>query len=352
MQGGRFATSDLFTGPERLRQTGAWELAVAVIVTLLVVPLAKLATVLTMAIGVSVDRVPRWLRRCFAALPLLSDWAMVEVFLLGSLIALFRLRGWMFVSFGPALLALGGAALCSIGVDASLDRSSFWRRVPLSNQTSISSKSAPWVGCHGCGLVAHSLEGAPCRRCARPVHARKHNSMVRTWSLIASAALLAIPANVLPVMTITKLGRGGPSTIFGGTEELAKVGLWGLALLVFVASILIPLIKLGSLSVLVVLTLRGSSAQLVLRTRLFRFVALIGRWSMMDIFATMTLVALARFGWLGNVLPDLGASAFCGVVVLTLLASESFDPRLMWDAAGQNSARLASGLGNGDRVPT
>ena len=340
MQGGRFATSDLLTGPERLQQTGAWELAAAVIVTLLVVPLAKLATVLAMAIGISAGRVPRWLKRCFAALPVLSDWAMVEVFLLGSLIALFRLRGWMLVSFGPALFALGGAALCSIGVDAALDRSSFWRRVALDNEPAHAEVRGPRIGCHGCGLVRRSLEGSPCRRCARPVHARKQNSLVRTWSLIASALLLAIPANVLPVMTITKLGRGGPSTIFGGTEELAKVGLWGLALLVFVASIVIPLIKLASLSLLIVMTLRRSSAQLVLRTRLFRFVALIGRWSMMDIFATMTLVSLARFGWLGNVLPDLGASAFCGVVVLTLLASESFDPRLMWDAAGQNSAYL------------
>ncbi|HEY3667939.1 MAG TPA: paraquat-inducible protein A, partial [Polyangiaceae bacterium] len=208
MQGGRFATSDLLTGPERLEQTGAWGLAVAVIVTLLVVPLAKLATVLTMAIGVSVARVPRWLGRCFAALPLLNDWAMVEVFLLGSLIALFRLRGWMLVSFDPALFALGGAALCSIGVDAAVDRSPFWRRVPLGAAPAGGANQAPWLGCHGCGLVSRSLEGAPCRRCARPVHARKHNSMARTWSLIASAALLAIPANVLPVMTITKLGRG------------------------------------------------------------------------------------------------------------------------------------------------
>jgi paraquat-inducible protein A len=157
--------------------------------------------------------------------------------------------------------------------------------------------------------------------------------------LIIAAALVAVPANVLPVMTITKLGRGGPSTIFGGTLELTRLGLWGLALLVFVASILVPLVKLGSLSVLLVLTARHSRAQLVNRTRLFRVVALIGRWSMMDIFATMTLVTLARFGWLGNVLPGLGASAFCGVVVLTLFASESFDPRLMWDAAGENVAR-------------
>jgi paraquat-inducible protein A len=349
-QGGRFTTSDLLTGPKRLEQTGAWELAIAVAATLLVLPLAKLATVLMMAVGVAVERVPRWLRRCFAALPAMSDWAMVEVFLLGAVIALVRLRGWLMVSFGPALLALGGAALCSIGIDAAFDRGAFWRSVPLSVDPNARSPGAPWVGCHGCGLVERNpKEGSPCRRCVRPVHTRKPNSVARTWALIASAALLAVPANVLPVMTITKLGRGGPSTIFGGTIELTQAGFWGLALLVFVASILVPLVKLASLSLLLIMTARRSRAQLANRTRLYRFVALIGRWSMMDIFATMTLVELARFGWLGNVRPNPGASAFCAVVVLTLLASQSFDPRLMWDAAGQNSA-LASASGVDQRV--
>jgi paraquat-inducible protein A len=193
------------------------------------------------------------------------------------------------------------------------------------------------LGCDSCGLVTRAAEGSACRRCERRVQARKGDSIRRTWALVVSAALLAIPANVLPVMTIMKLGRGGPSTILGGTLELTQYGFWGLAALVFVASILVPLLKLGALSLLLVTTARRSTAQLLLRTRLFRVVAVIGRWSMLDIFATMTLVTLARFGWLGTVRPGLGATAFCGVVLLTLLASHSFDPRLMWDAAGKNA---------------
>jgi paraquat-inducible protein A len=117
---------------------------------------------------------------------------------------------------------------------------------------------------------------------------------------------------------------------------LTEAGFWGLAALVFVASVLVPLVKLLALSFLLVSTQRGSTSRLEWRTRLFRLVALIGRWSMLDIFATMTLVTLARFGWLGNVRPEAGVTAFCGVVVLTMLASESFDPRLMWDAAARN----------------
>ena len=339
MQGGRYARADLLTGPARLHQAGFWELSVATFVTLFVLPLTKLLTVVGMAVALRLRRVPRLLKASFALLPTISEWAMIDVFLLGAMIALFRLKVWMVVSFGPALYALGGAALCSIAVDASLDRFVFWRLVPLvpAPQTP-GPESVPthWLGCSGCGRVARMADRAACRRCERPVHARKPDTVRRTLALICAAALLAIPANLLPVMTITKLGRGGSSTILGGTVELTEAGLWGLALLVFVASVLVPLFKLGSLSYLLISIERGSRTKLMFRTRLFRVVALIGRWSMIDIFATMMLVALARFGWLGSVRPGLGASAFCGVVVLTMWASKSFDPRAMWDAAGLN----------------
>lgn len=339
MQGGRYARSDLLSGPARLRQTGFWELSLAVIATLFVLPLTKLVTVVCMALSVRVGRVPRLLKATFAALPTISEWAMVDVFLLGAMIALFRLKVWMVVSFGPALFALGGAALCSIAVDASLDRFVFWRRVPLEPEPALPPAiDTPrlWLGCAGCGRVASMPERGACRRCERPVHARKPNALARTGALVLAAGLLALPANLLPVMTITKLGRGGPSTILGGTVELFDAGLWGLALLVLVASVAVPLFKLASLSYLLWSIKHGSRSNLLARTRLFRVVALIGRWSMIDIFATMMLTALARFGWLGSVHPGLGASAFCGVVALTMWASKSFDPRLMWDAAGLN----------------
>jgi paraquat-inducible protein A len=344
MPGGRFATTDLLTGPRHLEEAGAWLLTLAVVPTLLLVPLFKLLIVAAMAVAVRERQVPGWLRRAFAALPSLSQWAMVEVFLLGAMIALFRLRDWMLVDYGPALLALSGAALCSIGIDAVVDRAAFWRGVPLREprlQPSVAAPGTPaafaqLIGCHGCDLLVRAREGGACPRCGSKLHARKPDSVRRTWALLGTAALLAVPANVWPVMTITQLGKGGPSTILGGSLELTEAGFWGLAALVFVASVLVPLVKLGALSLLLVTAQRGSTSRLVLRTRLFRVVSLIGRWSMLDIFATMTLVTLARFGWLGNVRPEAGATAFCGVVILTMLASEAFDPRLMWDAAGRN----------------
>jgi paraquat-inducible protein A len=336
MQGGRFATTDLLTAPQHLEQAGAWLLTMAVVLTLLLIPFLKLVTVVAMAVAVREGRVPGWLRRAFAALPTLSQWAMIEVFLLGGMIALFRLRDWMLVDYGPALYALSGAALCSIGIDVALDRATFWSAVPLRASTPEAPEGL-LIACHGCDLVVRSQHGARCPRCRSQLHARKPDSLRRTWILLLTAALLAVPANVWPVMTITKLGKGGPSTILGGSLELTQAGFWGLAALVFVASVVVPLLKLAVLSILLLTTRWRSSRRLELRTRMFRSITLIGRWSMLDIFATMMLVTLARFGWLGNVRPEAGATAFCAVVVLTMLASESFDPRLMWDAAGRNA---------------
>jgi paraquat-inducible protein A len=272
---------------------------------------------------------------------------MVEVFLLGAAIALVRLEAWMQVDLGPALLATCGFALCSLWVDGVLDRAQLWQRAPLWGPTASSgpergAASPRLMGCSHCQRVAWVCEGSGCRRCDRAVHARKPGSVGRTWAAIVAASLLAIPANALPVMTVVTSGHGGPRTILGGTLELAENGFWGLAVVVFVASIVVPLVKLGVLCTVLLMTGRRSPLRLRLRTRLIRAVALVGRWSMLDVFATMILVALARFGWIGSVTPGPGASAFCGVVLLTLLAMQSFDSRLMWDAAGKNPHREPS----------
>jgi paraquat-inducible protein A len=341
MAGGRSATSSVLTSAERLGETGAGELAPIVVATLLVVPTAKFIAVLAMIVSLRRGRIPLWTKSLFRTLPHLTRWAMVEVYVLGALIALVRLRPWMHVEFGPALFALGGVAVCLLGIDKTLDKRALWNAVPWRRAPGGRSSQA-LSACSGCGLVSSTLVGARCPRCNSLSTPRKKRSIDRTWALVVAAALLAIPANVLPIMSISKFGRGGPSTIVGGTEELLNRGFVGLAIVVFVASVLVPLFKLVALSGLAASTTRASTSLLSVRTRLFRFVSVIGRWSMIDVFATMTLVALARFGWLGSVLPEAGATAFCAVVVLTMLAAEAFDPRLMWDAAGMNGERRST----------
>jgi paraquat-inducible protein A len=158
------------------------------------------------------------------------------------------------------------------------------------------------------------------------------------WALLVAAALLYIPANVLPVMSITRMGKGGPTTILNGVVELARAHLWPLALLLLFASIIVPVFKLVSLGVMMAMTHRRSASRLMARTRVFRFIRFVGRWSMIDIFMLSVLVGVVRFGRIASVMPEIGAAAFCGVVLITMAATELFDPRRMWDVAGREEA--------------
>jgi paraquat-inducible protein A len=183
-----------------------------------------------------------------------------------------------------------------------------------------------------------------CPRCGSTVHERKPDSISRTWALVMAAIVLYIPANVYPVLTVIQLGAGQPSTIMGGVEELLDSGMYPLAVLVFFASIAVPLFKLLGLGSMLMATQLGrpdAGASVLIRERtvLFHIVAWIGRWSMVDIFMESLLGALVQFGRAVTIEPGVGALAFCAVVFITIFAAETFDPRLMWDAAGRNAHR-------------
>ena len=171
------------------------------------------------------------------------------------------------------------------------------------------------------------------------MHRRKPNSIDRTWALLITAALLYIPANVYPVMTFSSLGHGEPSTIIGGVKELIAANMWPLALIVFVASILVPMLKMVFLGYLLISVRRRSRWRLKDRTLIYRIVEAVGRWSMVDVFVVSILVALVQLGSIASITPNVGIVAFASVVVLTMIAALVFDPRLMWDAAGANHER-------------
>jgi paraquat-inducible protein A len=173
---------------------------------------------------------------------------------------------------------------------------------------------------------------AICPRCDSKVHARKPDSIARTWAFVVAASVMYIPANYYPVLTVMQLGAGSPSTILGGVEELIASGMYPLAALVFFASVAVPMLKLVGLSVMLIMTQTGNGRRLRERVRLFQIVYSIGRWSMIDIFMESLLGALVRFGTIITIEPGIGAIAFCAVVILTIFAAEAFDPRLMWDA--------------------
>jgi paraquat-inducible protein A len=189
--------------------------------------------------------------------------------------------------------------------------------------------------CHDCGLLcrlpAPAEHGGRCPRCGAEVHERKPRSLERTWALLVGAALCYLPANLLPIMKVTSLGRAQADTIMSGVVYLLLHGMWPLAGVVFVASVFVPLLKIAILFGLLVSVHRASRWRPVDRTRLYRITEAIGRWSMVDIFVVTILVALVHLGNLATVEAQTGAVFFGAVVVLTMLAAESFDPRLIWD---------------------
>ena len=196
------------------------------------------------------------------------------------------------------------------------------------------------MSCEACQMLSRPAAGgqpAYCRRCGERLEFRHHGSIQKTWALVTAAAICYIPANLLPVLKTTTLGDSEGDTILSGVAFLYATGSWPLALIVLVASVMIPLGKLVALSYLLLTVQRGSITSNHERTRLYRLVEIIGRWSMLDVFVATFTVAMVQLQPLMSVAPGAGVLFFAAVVVLTMLAAESFDPRLLWDNAEAQS---------------
>jgi paraquat-inducible protein A len=202
----------------------------------------------------------------------------------------------------------------------------------------VSAMSLGLAGCEVCGLVSRPPLGrveSHCPRCGERLHLRRPASIERTWALVIAALILYVPANLLPVLsTYTPLGSD-TTTIMEGVVELWSPSSWPLAIIVFVASITIPLGKLIALAYLLITVQRGSVKSTGQRVRLYRMVKFIGRWSMLDVFVDTFVVALIQLRPLMWVEPGAGVIFFAGVVVLTMVAVNCFDPRLIWDLPQQ-----------------
>lgn len=343
--------ADLFSGPERLQQQGIWELALVVVFTTVAAPLLKLLGTAYVLIGLRLPRPPRHLPSIFGLVERLRAWAMVEVYLLGVFVAYVKLVDMVHIDVGYAVFALVGLMVSMIAGDATLDRQAVWEEmerrgitrhpsVPMALSSAASTAEPSGAGrsflaCETCEKVAVAEGAGPheCRRCGSLLHERKPRGIGRCWALLIAAAVLYIPANVYPVMTVVQMGSGMPSTILGGVEELLDAKMYPLAAIVFIASIMVPMLKLVGLAILLVMTQFGREERLIDRGRLYRIISVIGRWSMIDIFMESILVALVQFGAIVTIEPGVGAIAFAGVVILTIFAAEAFDPRVMWDAA-------------------
>lgn len=201
-------------------------------------------------------------------------------------------------------------------------------------KSAVSAAEQGLCSCHACNLVSRLPDGvvtAHCPRCGAGLHFRKPGSVSRCWALLIAAYVLYIPANLLTIMETGSLFSYRKDTIVSGVIHLWKTGSWLIAVIVFIASVTIPLLKLISLTLLLISVQRRSRWQPRQRTRLYRMVELVGRWSMLDIYVVALLAALVQLGSMATVKAGPGAVPFGAVVVLTMFASMQFDPRLIWD---------------------
>ncbi len=343
---GQLRNANLLSGPEELRSFGLWELAVVVLSTTFAAPLARILSMIVVLAGLRLPHRPPGIRMVYAWIEHLRPWSMVEIFLLGLFVAYVRLSGIAHIDLGPAILALATLTVTMVSADVMLDPPAVWealdaqkpRDAPHPPPASLLGAAMHRMGCDTCRLVSRGRDGALCPRCGFALHHRKPESLARTWALVLAAMILYIPANTYPFLTVVRFGAGQPSTILQGVRELLDIGEWPLALLVFFASVSVPVLKLLGLILLLTTTMAGVRTRPRDRTVLYRVLDAVGRWSMIDIFMESILVALVQFGAVVTVIPGPGAIAFAAVVILTMLAARTFDPRLIWDRAAGSTA--------------
>lgn len=328
-----------------------WSVAIMTGTAGFALPLLQLLSLLWVLVPLARGRMPADMAQICRLLGWLRPWSMVPVFLLGAIVSLVKLAGSVQVHVGLGLPAFGLLTIL-LTMMGRLSPRALWRHA---EDAGLAEAPEPrylpghvLAGCHACGLVQDLAEEAPdgqsgghprrCARCRAVLHNRKPQSLARTWALMLTAAILYIPANVLPVMHITSVVGDSSHTILGGVVELWHGGAWDIALIVFVASVVVPMTKLLALLLLVLRVQRGDAGGLRSRTRLYEMVEIIGQWSMLDVFVVILLSALANFPGLMRISADPGAAAFGLVVVLTMLAAMSFDPRSAWDAEHANGA--------------
>ena len=249
-------SADLLSGPAELVERGMTALALVVVFVTLGAPLGKLLGTLYVLVGLRMTQPPRHLRRVFVLVEQLTPWSMIEVFVFGVLVAYVKLGDLVTITLGTGVYALFALTFIMAWANGALDRQAVWDALDPSTSPDASLAHRPAagsIGCEACGLVSvPTPDHARCPRCDSPLHARKPNSIARTWALVIAAAILYVPANLYPVLTVVQLGAGAPSTILGGVRELISSRMYPLAALVFFASIAVPMLKLVGLSVMLV----------------------------------------------------------------------------------------------------
>lgn len=343
--------------------------AAAVFFSAVCFPLVKLSSLAIISISLLRRRFPASLGRIFRLYNKLEEWAMVEVYLLGIMITIIKMHDTADIYFNIGFYCFIGLVLLTMASSLTICKESFWNlieskgRSPLHrylqkdllrvDSTRTTAIENGLILCTDCGRLSRisliNKEGKKkCRRCGAPLHLRKPNSVSRTFALLLTAAILFFPANLLPIMKVEFLGIPSHSTILDGISLFFQDGSYLIALIILAASILVPVFKIVGLSI-TLFTIRMQRLKFLRqKTMMFRFIEFIGRWSMLDIFVIALLGFFVNFRFLTSIETAPAATYFCLVVIATMLAAITFDPRIMWDLLLSHN-RMPANKNNSER---
>ncbi len=359
---GRHASTTIFGGVLKMWQEGQGITAALVAFCTVVAPTIYITFMLTILIALRRDPVPSWIGTLLKISDASKSWAMVEVMMLGILVALVKIADLADVIPGVGMFAVFALIILVSAMTVSFDPREVWSRIrwvdeaaptvseegsslseedramPADAVEGPTAASLGLVLCVSCGLLSKPATWAEpgyCPRCGKTLAVRRRRTIQRTWALLIAAAICYIPANLMPVMNTTMPAYAAKDTIMNGVILLYTSGSWPLALIVLVASVIIPLAKIVTLAYLLATIQFRKPESRRERIRIYRFVEIIGRWSMLDVFVVTFVVALVQLQPLMSVEPGAGVVFFAAVVVLTMFAAEQFDPRLIWDSPGE-----------------
>lgn len=348
--GGQEQTATILDGVGALMDRGYWLLAGLVFTTIFLFPLLEIFAYLFLLVPYSFNKQLPGQRHALRWMIRAQTWSMLEIFLLSTVVTSVKLTDMAELRLGIGGYAFFVLVALLLLAYTKLDRRKLWAWMNTNNYFHTVENEYAY-DCDICqALVGESIVEAThtCPRCKSEIHKRIPHSMQKTFALLLAATVLYVPANILPMMTYTSFGITESDTIFSGVVELIAEDLWWIATIVFIASIVVPITKLVIMYYLLWAVKAKITRGTQHRAALFRLTEVIGRWSMVDVFVVTLLVALVQFGFIYTVEPGSAIIAFGTVVVLTMIAAETFDPRLLWDAKDEEEAKMLEKMQAGE----
>ena len=347
---GSDASSSLFTSTLSMFEQGQHFVGLIVILTGFVFPLLTLSLLFWVSAGLLLGWKARWMPDFLRWHHHLTEWAMLDVYLIGVFVTIIKMSHMAKIQYDVGFFCFIGLVMTTVAAQASIDKSLFWQQMEGDREdprektifsvptSSLTGKEAGLVLCHTCHKTMPVSELAreknpECPRCGESMHQRKQNSIGRSWALVLTAAILTLPANLLPIMEVEYFGQPEASTIMDGIIYFFQEGSYGIGAIILTASILVPLFKISGMLLILLSIHFHWTTWLKHKAFMFRFIEFVGRWSMLDIFVIALLCALVQFGYLSTINVAPAAFYFTGVVLSTMFAAISFDRRLLWDTA-------------------